>query len=107
MTHRLPRLWKNPEQFHPERFSAEQSKALEPFAYFPFGGGPRQCIGNTFAMMEMTFVIATLAQRYHLNVLPGPRVEPAPGITLRSNRPITVRRELVLPAQHPHQSRIG
>ena len=107
VTHRLPRLWENPEQFNPERFSAEQSKGLAPFAYFPFGGGPRQCIGNTFAMMEMTFVIATLAQRYQLNVLPGPQVDPAPGITLRSNRPITVRRERVVPAQHPHQSRIG
>ncbi len=106
VTHRLPRLWENPEQFNPERFSAEQSKKLAPFAYFPFGGGPRQCIGNTFAMMEMTLVVATLAQRYRLNAVPGPQTEPAPGITLRSNRPITVRRELILPAQHPHQSRV-
>ena len=101
VTHRLPRLWENPEQFNPERFSSEQSKALAPFAYFPFGGGPRQCIGNTFAMMEMTLVIATLAQRYRLEVMPGPQAEPAPGITLRSNRPITVRRELVLSTTTP------
>ena len=52
-------------------------------------------------MMEMTLVIATLAQRYRLEVMPGPQAEPAPGITLRSNRPITVRRELVLSTTTP------
>ena len=81
--HRLPRLWESPDPFNLERFNSEQSKAFAPFAYFLFGGGPRQCIGNTFAMMEMTFVIDTLAQRYRLNAAPGPQAEPAPWITLR------------------------
>ena len=101
VVHRDPRWFDDPLAFRPERWLDGLSERLHRFAYFPFGGGPRQCIGNTFAMMEMTFVIATLAQRYRLNVLPGPQVKPAPGITLRSNRPITVRRELVLPTTTP------
>lgn len=68
---RDPRWFPDPERFDPDRFLPERQRALPPFAYFPFGGGPRVCVGNTFAMMEMMMVAATLLQRV--------RVEPAPG----------------------------
>ena len=92
VTHRLPRLWENPEGFEPGRFDHDRVESLPPFAYFPFGGGPRQCIGNNFAMMEMVLVIATLAQRYRLDLVPGANGGLAPGITLRPSQPIAVRR---------------
>ncbi len=62
--HRHPDYWSEPDKFMPERFSDENAKHIKKFAYFPFGGGPRLCIGNSFAMMEMQLVIATLAQRF-------------------------------------------
>jgi len=90
VTHRLPRLWTNPEGFDPDRFDADRADGFPPFAYFPFGGGPRRCIGEGFAMMEMMLVIATLAQAWALDVLPGQRPELAPAITLRPREPIRV-----------------
>ena len=91
VTHRLARLWENPEGFDPERF--DQSQAGEPpaFAYFPFGGGPRRCIGDTFAMMEMMLVIATIAQQWRLDLPPAGTVSVAPAITLRPSAPIRMR----------------
>ena len=99
VTHRLPRLWENPEGFEPRRFDRDRIAALPPFAYFPFGGGPRQCIGNTFAMMEMVLVIATLAQRYQLDLVPGEYGGLSPGITLRPSQPIRVRRHAIVSAR--------
>lgn len=65
MIHRNPSYWPEPEQFRPERFlDTEAEKSRPRFAYLPFSGGPRQCIGNGFAMMEGVLVIATLAQRF-------------------------------------------
>jgi cytochrome P450 len=81
--HRLPQYWDDPEQFVPERFSPERSADRNKFVYIPFGAGPRQCIGNHFAMIEMLLVVATLAQRFSLRVVPGHRVEPHALITLR------------------------
>jgi cytochrome P450 len=81
--HRLPTFWQNPEAFDPQRFAPEQSAQRPKFVYLPFGAGPRQCIGNHFAMMEAQLVVATLAQRYRLRLVPGHRVEPWPLITLR------------------------
>ena len=73
----------------PER-SAERPK----FAYLPFGAGPRQCIGNQFALLEAHLIVATLAQRYRLHLVPGHRVEPWPLITLRPRfgMPMTIER---------------
>jgi cytochrome P450 len=82
-THRHPAFWEEPEVFNPERFSPERSADRPRFAYFPFGGGPRQCIGNTFAMMEVQLVLATVAQRYCLRLLPGHPVEPQVLLTMR------------------------
>jgi cytochrome P450 len=76
ITHRHPALWEHPEVFDPERFTPERSAGRPPFAYFPFGGGPRMCIGNNFALMEMQLILATIAQRYKLRLVPGHPVEP-------------------------------
>ena len=83
LTHRHPAFWVNPEGFDPERFSAEHSAGRPRYAYFPFLGGPRQCIGNSFAMMEMQLVLATVAQRYRLDLVPGHPIGFRPMITLR------------------------
>jgi len=77
VTHRHPRFWENPERFEPERFSSGHP-ARPRYAYFPFGGGPRACIGSVFALMEMQVIVAMVTQRYELDLAPGWRVEPAP-----------------------------
>jgi len=81
--HRLPALWDDPERFDPDRFSQEKSANRPKFAYLPFGAGPRQCIGNQFALIEAQLIVATLAQQYRLRLVAGHRVEPQPLITLR------------------------
>ncbi|HET6312893.1 MAG TPA: cytochrome P450 [Chloroflexia bacterium] len=82
--HRHPRYWENPEGFDPERFTPERSAQRPPYAYFPFGGGPRLCIGNNFALMEGQLILATMAQRYRLDLVPGHPVVVEPLITLRA-----------------------
>jgi cytochrome P450 len=81
--HRHPDFWENPEVFDPERFSPERSAGRPHFAYFPFGGGPRLCIGSNFAMLEAQLILATIAQRYQLRLLPGHQVEPQVLLTMR------------------------
>jgi cytochrome P450 len=81
--HRLPAFWNDPDVFDPERFTPERSADRPKFVYLPFGAGPRQCIGNQFALIEAHLVVATLAQRYRLHLVPGHRVDPWPLITLR------------------------
>jgi len=81
--HRDPRWFDAPEEFRPERWEDGLAKRLPRFAYFPFGGGPRQCIGNTFALMEATLVLATIAQRYRFRLMERHAVVPLPSITLR------------------------
>jgi cytochrome P450 len=83
VTHRHPRFWENPEGFEPERFEPARAAALPRYAYFPFGGGPRLCIGNNFAMMEAVLLLATMARRYRLDLDPGHLVDLDPLITLR------------------------
>jgi cytochrome P450 len=82
---RDPRWFPEPERFDPDRFLPERQRSLPPFAYFPFGGGPRVCIGNTFAMMEMTLVAATLLQ--HLNIELAAGQEEARPVARMSLRP--------------------
>ena len=81
--HRHPKYWDDPAGFDPERFSPERSAARPKLVYLPFGAGPRQCIGNHFAMTEAQMILATLGQRYRLHLVPGQRIEPRPLITLR------------------------
>ena len=83
ITHRDPRFFPDPLRFDPERFTAEAKARRTKFTYFPFGAGFRQCIGESFAWMEGVLVLATLAQRWKLRLVPGHCVEPEPLITLR------------------------
>jgi cytochrome P450 len=83
VVHRDPRWWREPEAFRPERWSEEMEAALPRFAYFPFGGGPRKCIGEGFAWTEGVLVLATLASRWRLRGVPGARVGHEARITLR------------------------
>jgi len=83
VTHRDGRFFPNPQSFEPERWTAENEQSLPKFAYFPFGGGPRVCIGNQFALMEASILLAAVAQRYQITMAPGSKVEPMPSITLR------------------------
>ncbi len=82
-THRHPKYWNSPDDFDPENFSVEKTAARPRYAYFPFGGGPRQCIGNSFAQMEAQLIIATVAQKYRLLLSADQTVEPEPSVTLR------------------------
>lgn len=81
--HRHPDHWTDPERFDPERFAPGNEKNRPRYAYFPFGAGPRTCIGNAFALMEGKLMIAMIARRYNFEVLPGQRVRADPGVTLR------------------------
>jgi cytochrome P450 len=95
--HRHPKYWDHPERFDPERFSPITSAARPKFVYLPFGAGPRQCIGNHFAMTEAQIILATLAQRYRLHLVPGQHVVPRPLITLRPKDGIIMRIEARVP----------
>lgn len=81
--HRHPAFWEEPLRFEPERFEPERATARPAYAYFPFGGGPRVCIGNSFAMMEAQLILSTVAQRYQLRLIPGHPVESQMVVTLR------------------------
>jgi cytochrome P450 len=83
VTHRDPRFFPDPERFDPDRWMPEARAARPRFSYFPFGGGARQCIGESFAWMEGVLLIATIAQRWRFRLAPGHPVEPEPLITLR------------------------
>lgn len=83
VVHRDPDLWPDPLCFDPLRFEPAQDAARHRFAYFPFGGGPRVCIGDGFAWLEATLLIATIAQRWRLEFVPGQYVAPLPRVTLR------------------------
>jgi cytochrome P450 len=82
--HRNPRYYPDPDKFDPERFSPASRQDRPKFAYFPFGGGPRVCIGERFAWMEGVLVLATIAQRWRFSLAPGQVVETHPQITLRT-----------------------
>lgn len=91
VVHRDPRWFEEPEAFRPERWEGDLAQRLPRYAYFPFGGGPRQCIGNGFAMMEAILVVAVIAQRFRLSLVPGQRIMPAPYVTVRPQPGIRVR----------------
>ena len=87
VVHHDPRWFPNPEGFDPDRWLPERSRSLPRFAYFPFGGGPRTCIGNHFAMMEATLILAMIASRWRVELMPGQRLELRPSVTLRQAGP--------------------
>ncbi len=90
--HRHPAHWENPEGFDPERFSKERSEKRARYAYLPFGGGPRTCVGNHFAMMEAQIILAMVAREWALELVPSHPVVVDPVITLRPKHGIKVRR---------------
>ena len=83
VTHRHPDFWQNPDVFDPQRFSAERSAGRHEYAYFPFGGGPRQCIGKNLALMETHLTLAMLLQRFRFAMEPGWQVKTDPELSLR------------------------
>lgn len=84
-THRHPRFWDEPEQFHPTRFINRDSAAQPRYAYFPFGGGRHQCLGMHFSMLEGVQILAQLGQHFEVRPLADQQVLPHPGITLRQS----------------------
>lgn len=90
VTHHDARFFPEPDRFLPERWTEEFQRKLPRFAYFPFGGGPRICVGAQFALMEAALLLATLAQRWRLRLVPGHPVELFPSITLRPKHGIRV-----------------
>ena len=91
--HRHPDFWENPERFDPERFSPERAGGRPRYAFFPFGGGPRMCIGNIFALTEAQLILASVAQRYRLHLAPNHPVEMLPLVTLRPRYGVKVTLE--------------
>ncbi len=97
--HRRPTFFPDPERFDPDRWTPERERALPKFAYMPFGGGPRVCIGNGFALMEAHLIVAAVAQRYRLRLRPGHPIDLNAQITLSNHggMPMT-------PEQRPQSS---
>ena len=94
VTHRDERFFPDPLRFDPERWTPEAKAARPQFSYFPFGGGPRRCIGDGFAWMEGILVIATLAQSWRMRLVPGHPVELRPVVTLRPKHGMRMTLEL-------------
>ncbi|NET34198.1 MAG: cytochrome P450 [Cyanothece sp. SIO1E1] len=91
VVHRDGRFFENPEQFWPERWENGLEQRLPRGAYFPFGAGPRVCIGKAFAMMEATLMLAMVVQKFHLALVPDPPIELLPSITLRPRQGLKMR----------------
>jgi cytochrome P450 len=91
VTHRNARYWDRPNDFDPERFLPERSANRPKMAYFPFGAGSRQCIGNNLATLEGELIIATIAQHYTFDLIPNQQVIPDPTFTLRPKYGVKVK----------------
>lgn len=81
--HHSPRHWENPESFDPERFSKANEKLHTPFAYLPFGAGPRGCIGGNYATLQILMILSVVLRRYNFQVAPGQTIEARPMVILR------------------------
>ena len=82
-THRHPDFWSEPERFDPDRFLPEHEESRHPFAYYPFGGGQRICIGNNLALMELLVIIPMIAKRFRVEILEPEKAWPLAAITMR------------------------
>ncbi len=81
--HHAPRYWQDPERFDPERFTKEEVKQRTPFTFLPFGGGPRVCIGQHYAMLQILMILSELIRRYDFELVPGQTIEARPMVILR------------------------
>lgn len=90
VTHRDPRFYEDPDRFYPDRWAEDSPERQAKYAYFPFGGGPRQCIGNYFAMMEVVLLLATIGRRFRFALAPDHKVEVLPVLSLRPKNGIKV-----------------
>jgi cytochrome P450 len=95
--HRDPRFFPEPEQFTPDRFAPGWDERISRYSYLPFGGGPRVCIGNGFAMMEARLILATVAQRWKLSLESDAEIAPKQLVTLRPSRAVRIRVKKRLP----------
>jgi len=95
-TQQHPEFWSDPLRFDPDRFAPEQLAKQHKFAYFPFGGGPRQCIGKGFSLFEIPLVCAIIAQHYRLRLVPGHPIEQWVALTMRPRYglPMTLREDV-------------
>jgi cytochrome P450 len=91
VTHRDRRFYADPQRFDPDRWTDEFTKQLPRYAFFPFGGGQRLCIGQSFAEMEAALILATIGQRFRLALADNRAIVPAPSITLRPSGPVRMR----------------
>ena len=89
--HRNEKYWEYPDKFDPERFNEANKKTQTPYSYLPFGGGPRLCIGNNFALMEMQYILAMFVRRYRFELIKKQEIEILPMITLRAKNGIKVK----------------
>ena len=101
LTHRHPEFWDDPETFDPERFLPERSKGRPRHAYFPFGGGPRLCMGEDMAMMESLLILSMVVQRYRLPLVPGHREEPECILDMLPRYGVRATVERQPPVTHP------
>ena len=100
--HRNAQWFPDPHRFDPDRFSPEAKQARPAFSYFPFGGGGRRCLGESFAELEGLLVLATLASKVRLRLVDGPTILPDPLMTLKPNVPVRMTIESVgIPERHP------
>ncbi len=90
LTQRRGDIWDDPTRFDPERFAPGRSQGRPEFSFFPFGGGPRQCPGDDFAMVEMVLIVATVLQRYRLGLVPGQVIEPRITFAMRPRNGVMV-----------------
>ena len=96
LLHRDPAHWPDPERFDPERFAPGRDKERSgherhPYAHLPFGGGPRLCIGNMFALMEMQMLLTGLARTFQITAATDNVIQPLASLTLRPGKPVMVR----------------
>lgn len=89
-THRHPGFWERPEEFDPGRFSPRAMAARPRYAYFPFLGGPHQCIGNEFALMGLVLVVAMALRRFDVELLPCQKARPKASLTLGLGGPVRI-----------------
>ena len=91
--HRHPEIWDNPDEYNPLRFHPSSADGRDPYAYFPFAAGHRNCIGQHFALNEERVVIATIVNRFHILLVPGHHVGPQPLGVLKSANDILLNLE--------------